>query len=233
LQNPDLTIVLVTYDRPLEIRKTVQALLDHIVYDGNLIWHLADDGSPGDYVENLRRDFPLNWHVTVTNRGGWGLNVNTAFEAIDTDLVFLIEDDYVSKYPVNLTAGAALLEACPTLDIVRYDGLEGHLGLNLWISEQRTDRGVIPYMLIDTEKSMHLNCYSNRPHLRHIRLHERVGLYATEQPLGLTEEMYAHAIKSADPQCGVAVLDDGIRRAFDHIGVTRQGTSQDPHKGKS
>ena len=232
MTQPDLTVLVVTYDRPYEIRETLNALRGHLRYDPNVKWHLADDGSPGSYLDDIYRDFAdLDWAWTVTPRLGWGANVNTALRAISTDYIFLIEDDYVARHPLDLYSGVALLTARSDLDLVRYDGLAGHVGLSLWMDEAPVAGGHMPFLRIDTRRSGHLNCYSNRPHLRHRRFHERLGLYPEGLPLGYTEETYAHRVKDvSSPQVSIAVLVDGITQAFDHIGKTRQGTDLDPNR---
>jgi hypothetical protein len=199
-------------------------------YDGPLHWHLADDLSPPEYLPALFKEFPdLHFTMTQTARQGWGANVNKALRYLHarTPFVYLNEDDYVPTTTLDLTAGVRLMLERP-ISLVRYDGISGHLGLNLWLRElQRSDGPTIDYMEIDTERSQHLNVYSNRPHLRHQRLVEQIGYYPEGRVLGATEEAYAHRVKGARPSPGVAVLANGIRRAFSHIGKTRQGTPDD------
>lgn len=225
-----ITILIVTYDRPTEIRRTIDALRDKIQYAGPLRWHIADDGSPDNYVANVVRDYQehLDITATVTPRLGWGANVNKALQHPRmTDLVFLCEDDYIALHPLNFNHGAALLLSSDHLGVVRYDGLEGHVGLNMWLKECRVAGDTFSYLEIDREKSTHLNIYSNRPHLRHRRWHDALGLYPENLPLGKTEEAYAHRVRNRLDAPGFAILMDGLPRAFDHIGKSRQGTEKD------
>lgn len=224
---PDVTVLIVTFDRAEEIRRTLSALQEHLNYEGPLRWHIADDGSSGSYVQDIIYDHRhLNITATSTQRKGWGANVNKALQSIRSDYIFLIEDDYVAKRPLNLTDGVTVLANNDTLGIVRYDGLAGHVGLALDIKEVP---GVpaICYLQIDKGRSSHLNVYSNRPHLRHRRVHDKLGLYPEGHSLGKTETAYAHHIKNNIGQAGVVILADGIQRAFDHIGKSRQGTEHD------
>ena len=224
-----ITILIVTYDRPAEIRRTIDALREHIHYSGELRWHIADDGTPGNYIAELIRDYPtLKFTVTVTSHLGWGANVNKALQHTQmSDLIFLCEDDYVATRSLDFDAGAALLTTHTELGIVRYDGIVGHNGLNLWLREAKTEQGVVPYLKIDRNQSTHLNIYSNRPHLRHRRLHDALGLYSEGVSLGITEEGYAHRVLDKKDALGFAVLLDGLWNAFDHIGKSRQGTELD------
>ncbi len=225
----EITILIVTYDRPRELRATLDALIGHVRYSGLLHWHIADDGTPGNYLPELQRDYPgLPFTYTVTQRQGWGANVNKALQYPRmTDLIFLCEDDYVSRYPLDLNQGAALLSACPQLGSVRYDGLAGHVGLHMVLQEADTPLGRLPYLELDPQASTNLNLYSNRPHLRHRRFHDHYGLYPEDVSLGRCEEIYAHRIKDDRYGPRIAVLSNGIDCAFDHIGISRQGTAED------
>lgn len=225
---PPLTILVVTYDRPQEIRRTIDTLLHRIDYRGSIHWHIADDASPGTYIADLLDDYRyLHLSHTVTNRQGWGANVNKALSSIATDYIYLNEDDYVAQVDIDLNQGVALLEANADLGIVRYDGIEGHT-LDLELREQDTRIGRLNYLRIRKD-SPHLNVYSHRPHLKHRRLHDAVGLYAECLPLGQTEEEFAHRIKDRfkDKPPHVAILPNGIQRAYSHEGRSRQGTEFD------
>lgn len=223
---PPLTICIVTYDRLPEIKQTIRALTQHAKYQGELRWHLADDSSPAGYVGNITREFnDLHFTHTSGGRGGWGVNVNIALGFLSQSYVFLIEDDYVARRDINLTAGVAVLEALPSLGAIRYDGIAAH-DLNLRLREAHTFIGNVSYMEIDKDIP-HLNVYSNRPHLRHQRFTECYGWYPEHKSLGDTEEQFAHRVKDKKNCPGVAVLHDGIAGAFDHIGKSYQGGKHD------
>lgn len=237
--HPPLTILIVTYDRPQEIRTTIRTLHDRAVsfYPGPTRWHIADDGTSNNYVAELLHDFQhLDVSHTITNRKGWGANVNKALQSITTDYIYLNEDDYVPRRDIDLASGVALLEAETDLGIVRYDGVAGHT-LNLGLRESKTGLGVLNYCRI-SKHSPHLNVYSHRPHLRHRRLHDMIGLYKEGLSLGATEEEFAHRIKDGkyqDKPPHIAILPDGIISAFSHVGVSRQGGAHDTflkRKGK-
>jgi len=228
---PPLTILIVTYDRPREIRATIRALYERaaLLYPGTIHWHIADDGTGSGYVAGLLHDFPsLDISHTITDRKGWGANVNKALQSITTDYIYLNEDDYVPIRDLDLARGVALLQAETDLGIVRYDGISGHT-LNLELRESATNLGTLNYCRI-SKRSPHLNVYSHRPHLKHRRLHDTVGLYKEGLALGATEEEFAHRIKDGeyrDKPPYIAILPDGIIPCFDHIGHSRQGSACD------
>lgn len=225
---PDVAVMIVTYDRPSEIRRTIKALDKYLEYKGKFVWYLADDGSPGNYILDIQRDFAnLGFRVSVTKRLGWGANVNKCLQKmIGEKHIFLCEDDYVALYPLDINKGVALLDSKVNIGLVRYDGLSGHR-LNLVIEEVKTPIGVIQYLNILKKDSRGLNVYSNRPHLKHRKFHRAYGEYPIGKPLGETESAFAHRIKDILKGPKLVILENGIVRAFDHVGKSRQGTELD------
>lgn len=229
MELPIVTILIVTYDRPREIRLTLDALRVNLRYPPDrLRWHLADDGTPGKYLNDLKRDYgELGFSTTVTDRKGWGANVNQAMAYCQEHhglYVFLCEDDYVALKPLNLEQGVMLLECEPTIGLVRYDGLSAH-SLNLLLREADTSLGRFDFLLVE-KSSPHLNIYSNRPHLKHVRFHAAYGPYPEGLCLGVTESIFAHHVRDAVGPA-ITALGDGVERAFDHIGQSRQGGEHD------
>jgi len=225
--NLRVAICIITYDRLPEITRTIAALQEHFIYSGEVTYHIADDGSPNSYVNDIARAFPrISFTHTITKRAGWGVNVNTALDYLKNNLyVFLIEDDYVAKHDLNIDAGVALMQANDKICAVRYDGVAAH-HFNLRLREQKTDTGAISYMYIDKD-SPHLNVYSNRPHLRHTVRFGCFGKYPERKLLGVTESDFAHRVKDMTECMDLAILADGIETAFDHIGHSRQGGKED------
>jgi glycosyltransferase involved in cell wall biosynthesis len=244
LDFPTVSIVIITYDRPIEIRKTIDALHKHIKYPKDkLLWHIADDNSPGDYLFDIRQDFrQIHFSYTVTDRKGWGANVNKAlmFCWAKSPLVFQVEDDYVSMRDIDLERGVALLtskkdrhrpneaQIRKPIGLLRYDGIEAHW-LRLQLREAETDIGPVHYMHI-LHNSPFLNIYSNRPHLKHRRFHDEYGAYDVGLGLAETESGFAHRVKASIGKPWITILDDGIKKTFDHIGHSRQGTELDNQK---
>lgn len=146
---PEVTVMVCTYDRPKEIRRTLESLFNNLRYPADKIrWHIADDGTDvGEYEYML--DVPyihdiIDWasrkygryitSATRTPRKGWGANVNTALKAITTDYVYFTEDDYLLQRPLDLRAYVALIDVVPTIGMVRF-GLAGHDGLGCYLHE--------------------------------------------------------------------------------------------------
>jgi len=225
---PTVVILIVTYDRPQEIRATILGLIHHLSYRGQLLYAVCDDGSPEGYLQGIHEAFPdLQIAFSTTKRQGWGANVNVGIRTlVHKNYCFLTEDDQVALTKIDLTSGVALLEALPDLGAIRYDGVAGH-ALNLELREAETAIGRMNYLRI-LKSSPHLNVYSNRPHLAAPRFHEVYGTYLVGKTLGQTEESFAHKVRDQEgPDIGC--LTDGIALAFDHIGKSRQNTTEDVH----
>lgn len=218
-----LTILLVTFARPQMIRKTVYALLKNT--DCLVKFHLADNDTSGrtgenSYIQDIMKEFHyLEWTYTVEENIGWGNNVNTALKAIQTDYIFLIEDDRAAYNYINLQQGIRLLENKSDVGLVRYDGIAGHTGTILRLDEVKIPGCRFSYCTIDQKRSKRPITYSNQPHLRHRRFTEYYGLYPEDVKLGLTERMYAVHVKRNPDGPKIAILEDGIQNRFQHLGA--------------
>ena len=223
---PSVTVALITFDRPSEIRRVLESLRTHLHYEGELLWHVCDDGSPLNYLTSIEKEFPFINSVSITNRRGWGVNVNTALRQIKPDFVYVNEDDYVPTTDIDLTQGVHLMQLRPEVGLVRYDGICGHIGQSLRLCEA-LPHGQLDYLVIEPQLTHGHFTYSHRPHLKHRRFHQYYGLYAEGLPLADTEVEFAKRIMRMADGPQIAILSDGIPRAFEHIGESRQGTELD------
>jgi len=235
---PPITIIILTYNRPVEVRRTIDALYDYLSYEGELHWLIADNTSPGSYARDLKHDYKGDKHFDVIQNPkgdrNWASNANYALSQNTNDLTIMLEDDFVLKTPIDLSPLAALLITNPSLGLIRLGGVQGHTGLNvtmmehdisLYLPQYRQGMGMlgrINYWQIDPHSSQ-LFCYSNHPQLKHRRFHVAHGLYVEGLGLGATEECFAHQVKdnllfSSSPQ--IAVPLELAVTYFDHIGVT-------------
>lgn len=239
---PTVSILIMTYDRPKEIRQTINALRKHLKYNGTLLWHIADDGTPEPYLANIRNDYrDLHMTATVTERKGFGANANKAYTFClsHSDYVFFIEDDRPPIRDIDLNRAVALIESGSDsnkpgaaserkpIGLVRLDGIAGHWFL-MELREAKTRLGNMPYFRI-LRSSPHLNVMSNRPHLMHRRFHDHYNGYPVGKNLGETETIYAHRVKHDSGGPWIACLVDGIMPLQTHIGKSRQLTPLDPN----
>jgi glycosyltransferase involved in cell wall biosynthesis len=254
---PIVTVVICTFDRPHEIRQTIASLFNNLQYpQDRLRWHIADDGSPNGYVDDVRSfiessiEFLTRYSAddrvthTVTQRKGWGANVNAALRAVQSDYVYFTEDDYLLLRPLDLRPHVALMETHKNVGLVRY-GIAGHgmwtavreADISAWLPEFQentsnqgyTGAGKLSYLeihprMIAGEYGFYR--YSNRPHLKHRRFHEHFGPYPEGLSLGRTEEAMNHLIGlHAKDSPALVCPADWVLWHFDHIGVSYQGSA--------
>ena len=244
---PLVTIGVITYNRPDEIKATVAALAEHVVNSADrLRWLIADDSSPDDYAKKLSRlKLFKELGVTVISTGansGWGANANNLLDELNTPYLFMIEDDYVLKRPLDLRVGVALLETKTHLGLLRYRGTAGEhhvfhqfeADVSSVLPDFREGMGLpgrLTYLQFDGH-SPSAYIYSNGPHLKRRSFHAFYGRYDEGRKLGATEEAFAVRVKGkmqAEPGIapGVAILPEWVPMQFDHIGQSWQLTEAD------
>lgn len=242
MELPNVCIGIITYDRPKEIRETIAALLDLVVYPSDKLWWVvSDDSTPGSYLKNLKGVLPKDrsFLLSTPTRGGWGRNANFLRKSVQTKYLFMIEDDYVLKKKLDLEAAVALMEAKPDIGMVRFRGTGGtHLVLHQLEADIDLPRyrdglglpGKITYLQIDSG-SPSLYIYSNGPHLINTETFiPFYGPYPEGRKLGETEEAYAHTVKDGMRRPGapaVVILPEWVSMHFDHIGKSYQNTELD------
>lgn len=256
---PEVTIVICTYDRPREIRSTIDSLIQNLKYPTEkLRFHIADDGSPEGYVEDLRKWLKNSWHenpqfaampftYSITPRLGWGSNVNESTRHVKSDYTYFTEDDYVLKRELDLCPYVAAMEVAPSIGLMRF-GIAGHeitchlneVDIRKWLPDYQeagengagyTSDGRLNIWVIDKQYvggRYSFYHYSNRPHLKHRRFHEAYGLYPEGLTLGNTEHGMNHQYQQGTPQPYIACPANWTLWHYDHIGVSRQNTDLDP-----
>lgn len=218
---PKLIVCLLTYNRFEYASKTIRAFYKHATVRPHL--HIADDGSPGDYVDRLAK---VAWKagapdVTFTNseRGGYGRNVNLASQVTHpfADYVFMLEDDWELIKPLDLGEYIADMEALPELECVRM----GYLSWTQPVWGRLSCGPHRKYLVLDAN-SPEPHVFAGHPRLERVSYQREVG----EWPEGLdpnqTEFVVAHTRRARfgvgwplglDPREGYGL--------FAHIGTDR------------
>lgn len=240
---PDVTVGVITYNRPGEIVRTIDALEEKINYSGKLRWLIADDSSPNsDYVPFLKRTFKRLKPkiITTEQNGGWGVNANNLLAHAETNYLFQLEDDKELHAPLDLNIGIALLESHQDVGLVRYKGTAGdhvvlhqfEADISRWLPDFRHGRGLLghlTYLQLDSG-SPSVWLYSNGMHLKHRRFHAFYGDYPVGLKLGATEEKFAHIVKEGMKQPGapaITILPEWVADQTEDFGQSWKGTEAD------
>lgn len=163
--------------------------------DPDSTWH-------GDELQELCNDvhMPLYWHDGPASLGA---GMNAALRACTSDLVLLVQDDYILTEPLDLSPGADALLADPLIDMIRYRYYIGP-----------------PYSTQFEGERCGFRCvkmdgpwpYGDDPHLRHVRMMQRHGWYVEGVGHASEGEML-HRLKHQDAH--ILAAD---RLYFEHIG---------------
>lgn len=254
---PKIAIQLCTYNRYDEIKVTLEALQDNLIYPKDRITlYVCDDSSEPGYITKLKRlklfkYWNTKFIITSENKG-WGANVNNGLNQIEEDIIFFLEDDYVLTRALDLRIGVGLLVEKPHIGMLRYRATAGSRFIfhqfeadlsNLqmdsafedfegaWYESVPTVPWHVTYLQLGGG-SQDLYLYSHGPHLKYKAFHDFYGLYPEGLKLGHTEETFAHTVKhsmQADPHNapGIAILPDWVTMQWDHIGISYQHSEWD------
>jgi glycosyltransferase involved in cell wall biosynthesis len=122
----NLGVVLLTYNRLEYAKRTLQAVKANLRCSGNVYYHIADDGSPGAYVDELVKIAGGPVSISLSKRGGYGANYNLAMQSMHRlcDYVLPLEDDWVLERPLDVDVVVAALKelggGCVRLGYIGY-----------------------------------------------------------------------------------------------------------------
>lgn len=208
---PNLSIVIITYNRRDIVRETIHRIDKHLYYEGERHWILADDGSDDGTIDMVMSEYP---HVSVvqSNRVGLGANSNAGLRAAfsKSDYVLQMQDDMHLLTTLDLHPHVGLMMNDDTCGYVRLWGIGGHrytatLEGNHWRVRWDSQELYVP---------------SDRPHVKHRRFHDKFGFYPEGLPTAATEEAWCHQCKtlSADANLDVFVPQMDTERSWEHAG---------------
>lgn len=189
---PKLSIVLVTYNRPMMAKTTIHNISGHLRYPKELIsWCVADDGSPKEdhaevmrFLESYNQNVIYSHNERMRNPGqqdtffagkGWNKAMGIGFQ--NSDFVLHLEDDWELEDDFDLVPYVKLLQEC--------DGAEG-----------KPNVGLVSFRILSTGCDVHTvgydgihylqyqrttqYAYSGNPQLRHARFVKHYGVFAED-----------------------------------------------------
>lgn len=174
-----MTVCLLTYNRYDYAEKTLQSFLENVHYSlGPMNVHIADDGSPDDYVDRLRYLAGCYEKVacvtsSITERRGYGGNYNQATHTThqSSDFVFPLEDDWELNRQLDLDPFAQdLLDSKFGMIRMGYVGWMQQLLAEFVGINGRSYLHLLP-------ESQELHIFSGHPRLEKVSWSRNVGLW--------------------------------------------------------
>ncbi len=211
---PQVIVLIITYRRIDLAIETIKSVKEKLIYP-NIGFHIADDGSGYEYVKALAHEIGPNYEITTTDskRAGVGANMNMGIEAVlqRADHWLHLEDDWVLKYPLNLTPMVDVLTQDASIGMVRLGRLTAGLK-----AETYSSAGYVWWQLV---RDSNTYVYSGNAALKHRRFHDKYGPYKEQLMPGQTELWYCNRF-NITPK-GPEILWPGhlsSEQVFHHIG---------------
>ena len=186
-----LCVVLLTYNRLEYATRTLDSFYEYVTPKVHL--HIADDGSPNGYVDELAKvakevGAPS---ITVSNseRGGYGRSFNLATQTTHelADACFVLEDDWCALRPLDLRELAADLDALPGIDCIRL----GYLGWTQPMGGRLVAGPNYKYLELDPN-SPEPHVFAGHPRLERVSYQREVGPWPENVNPNETEFLVAH-----------------------------------------
>lgn len=214
-----ITIILQTFKRTQNALDTIAAAQQHLRYDGELIWYVADDGSPVDHVHAVEdAAHPAGLHSA---RRGYGGNCNAAWHGVDhwSALTLWLEDDWELRQPLDLTPHAYALMDSETLGMIRLGYIDGTK-----LESAQAFAGRRYHTLPREWPDASFYAFTGHPSLRHRRYREAYGDYPVGLGPGDTELAYAYQYRTGWGP--LIVWPEGYPEQgyFAHIGAVKTET---------
>lgn len=217
-----VTLLLLTYNRLDYAKETLRSALDNMHTSHPLVVHIADDGSPEGYTDELRKLAGGYVHVegvTVTNaeRGGYGHNYNLASKIIHQHSRYCIclEDDWRLVKSLDLDSLLDCLDTSLEIGCIRL----GYIGFTQELRGKIIDVLGSKYLVFDPD-SPEPHLFAGHPRVEAIAWQKEVGPWPTELAPGATEFAVCHK-PAARKRVAWPMFNDPDNSLFVHIGAER------------
>lgn len=221
---PPIAFVMYTYDRMECAEPTLRAVLDMALYPEPVQVHIADDGTPASYTEQLKAvagGYNRVRTTTVSNaeRGGYGTSYNLACQATHSwnFAVLALEDDWLLQRELHLLPLVRTLAEVPEVRCIRL----GFLSFTQELRGRLIDTPAGKMLLLDPE-SPEPHVFAGHARLETVAFQQDVGPWPERQRAGDTEFEVAHRPAS---RVGVAWPMDVVMPLgdlFTHVGSRSQ-----------
>jgi len=201
-----LSVIFLTYARTEYALRTILGIRAHLIYDGDIQWIVADDGSHQDHVQAILKELPgAKWR---SMRAGYGANANWAWSQAKSPITLWLEDDWELKRDLDIMPYTTLLNERDDVGMIRL----GHMPINLDLSSH----GHNGHMYLEVHKSKQY-AFSGNPHLKHERMLS-YGNYPEGLNPGDTEIHYDDQVRRHQGSSIYWPLLIGDNPFFAHIG---------------
>ncbi len=220
---PPIGIMLLTYDRIDYAKETIKGVMEHASYSGEIVWHIADDGSPDGYREALLEMLPEGTSVTNAEGSGYGGSFNLASQVLHSKagIILPLEDDWQLLRPFSFDSFVEVLQGENEITCIRM----GYIGYTQPLEGTFTYLGDQHYLLLDP-KSKEPHVWAGHPRLETVLRQREVGEWPDHVDAGTTE--FRVASRSVSRK-GVAWPIDTIKPRgdlFAHIGSIQARSDQ-------
>lgn len=214
MEYPPVIALIVTYRRLKLALETIRSVKQRVIYP-NIGFHIADDGSGGEYVAQLREEIGSEYSVEVTDAGraGVGASMNLGIKAIISgraDLWLHLEDDWVLPGDLDLAPCVQLLQEDESVGMIR-------LG-RLTALERATSMSAVGKLWWRMEKGSNSYIFSGNAALRHKRFALTYGPYKTGLTPGRTELAMCHSFDTTKGPDIIYPAWLSYTQTFQHIG---------------
>ncbi len=227
---PTVVIMLMTYKRTEYALRTIEAARELLSYDGELLWYVADAGSPIEDLKILGDAIPdeifFGRHTmiesnTLTPGQNWNKGIKRIFEK--HTIYFRLEDDFMLHAPLDITKWVRLLDYNDKVGMIR-------LGL-MTVGTQIAVKGQVVPSDVGHDRDIYLHvlksaqyCFSGHPSLVHKRFHEAYDYFPEDRDPGQCEVDFDGVIRTREgPEIWIPfdMGRYGTWGAFSHIGNER------------
>lgn len=184
--------------------------------EGELIWHIADDGSYEGYVDELENQLPKLGTSSNSKRSGYGGNYNEATQTLHdiADIILPIEDDWELVKKFDISGLVRALEQ-------NNDGMEcirlGYLGWTNTLAGTLIQAANQTFLLFNPEWSTENHVFAGHPRLETVSFEREVGPWPVGLRQGFTE---MEVCKRPEARTGVAwPLDADINASQDYCSM--------------
>jgi hypothetical protein len=211
-----IVITFLTYKRTDYALQTLESVLKYLHYDGDLLWYVADGGSPQAHfqpvVDKIKESGKMvGGHSEALSPGAnWNKSIVEASRY--SPLYFRLEDDFELLRDFDLTPYANALQENWGVGMIRL----GYLPVGL-VAETI---GYLGKVYFNIQKS-HQYCYAGHPFLAHNRLNQVYGFFKEGLIPGDTELEFDGRLRTTQGPMVWYPAEIAPNGPFAHIGTIK------------